>query len=111
MHRKLEATVDTACTQRDAFRPRLCEPVAVAMADGARERLGADVVVAVTGSAGPEPQERPVGTVVVAVVTPDGSRVRTLTLPGDRERVRTFASTAALQLLRMSLQGVDWGSR
>ena len=87
------------------------EPVAVAMADGARERLGADVVVAVTGSAGPEPQERPVGTVVVAVVTPDGSRVRTLTLPGDRERVRTFASTAALQLLRMSLQGVDWGSR
>jgi len=87
------------------------EPVAVAMADGARERLNADVVVAVTGSAGPEPQERPVGTVVVAVVTPDGSRVRTLTLPGDRERVRTFASTAALQLLRMSLQGVDWGSR
>ena len=87
------------------------EPVAVAMADGARERLGADVVVAVTGSAGPDPQDRPVGTVVVAVVTPDGSRVRTLTLPGDRERVRTFASTAALQLLRMSLQGVDWGSR
>jgi len=68
-------------------------------------------VVAVTGSAGPDPQDRPVGTVVVAVVTPDGSRVRTLTLPGDRERVRTFASTAALQLLRMSLQGVDWGSR
>jgi len=87
------------------------EPVAVAMAEGARERLGADVVVSVTGSAGPEPQERPVGTVVVAVVTPDGSRVRTLILPGDRERVRTFASTAALQLLRMSLQGVDWGSR
>jgi nicotinamide-nucleotide amidase len=87
------------------------EPVAVAMAEGARGRLDADVVVAVTGSAGPDPQERPVGTVVVSVVTPDGSRVRTLALPGDRERVRTFASTAALQLLRMSLQGVDWGSR
>ena len=87
------------------------EPVAIAMAEGARERLDADVVVAVTGSAGPDPQDRPVGTVVVSVVTPDGSRVRTLTLPGDRERVRTFASTAALQLLRMSLQGVDWGSR
>lgn len=87
------------------------EPVAVAMAEGARERLGADVVVSVTGSAGPDPQDRPVGTVVVSVVTPEGSRVRTLTLPGDRERVRTFASTAALQLLRMSLQGVDWGSR
>jgi nicotinamide-nucleotide amidase len=87
------------------------EPVAVAMAEGARGRLDADVVVAVTGSAGPDPQEQPVGTVVVSVVTPDGSRVRTLALPGDRERVRTFASTAALQLLRMSLQGVDWGSR
>ncbi|MFV9671934.1 MAG: competence/damage-inducible protein A [Acidimicrobiia bacterium] len=87
------------------------EPVAVAMADGARGRLEADVVVSVTGSAGPDPQDKPVGTVVVAVVTPENSRVRTLTLPGDRERVRTFASTAALQLLRMSLQGVDWGSR
>ncbi len=87
------------------------EPVAIAMAEGARERLGVDVVVAVTGSAGPDPQDRPVGTVVVSVVTPEGSQVRTLQLPGDRERVRTFASTAALQLLRMSLQGVDWGSR
>ena len=87
------------------------EPVAVAMADGARGQLGADVVVAVTGSAGPDPQDRPVGTVVVSVVTPEGSQVRTLSLPGDRERVRTFASTAALQLLRMSLQGVAWGSR
>lgn len=87
------------------------EPVALVMAEGARERLNADVVVAATGSAGPDPQDRPVGTVVVSVVTPDDSKVRTLTLPGDRERVRTFASTAALHLLRMSLQGVDWGSR
>ncbi len=87
------------------------EPVAIAMAEGARGRLDADVVVAVTGSAGPDPQDKPVGTVVVSVVTPEGSQVRTLQLPGDRERVRTFASTAALHLLRMSLQGVDWGSR
>jgi nicotinamide-nucleotide amidase len=87
------------------------EPVAIAMAEGARRRLGVDVVVAVTGSAGPDPQDRPVGTVVVSVTTPEGSQVRTLQLPGDRERVRTFASTAALQLLRMSLQGVDWESR
>jgi nicotinamide mononucleotide (NMN) deamidase PncC len=52
-----------------------------------------------------------VGTVVIAVKTPDGVRVRTLTLPGDRERIRTFATTAALHLTRMTLQGVDWGSR
>ncbi|HZJ48646.1 MAG TPA: competence/damage-inducible protein A [Acidimicrobiia bacterium] len=87
------------------------EGVAVAMAIGARERLDVDVAVAVTGSAGPDPQEQPAGTVVIAVATPDGTRVRTLRLPGDRERVRTFATTAALQLTRMSLQGVEWGSR
>ncbi|MEN8234489.1 MAG: competence/damage-inducible protein A [Actinomycetota bacterium] len=87
------------------------EPVAVAMAEGGRERLGADVVVSTTGSAGPDPLERPVGTVVIAVATPDGTRVRTLSMPGDRERVRTFATTAALHLTRMSLQGVDWGTR
>jgi len=87
------------------------EPVAVAMAGGARETLGVDVAVSVTGSAGPDPQERPVGTVVIAVATPEITQVRTLTLPGDRERIRTFATTAALQLTRMSLQGVEWGNR
>jgi len=87
------------------------EPVAVAMAEGAADRLDVDVAVSVTGSAGPDPQERPVGTVVIAVKTPDGVRVRTLTLPGDRERIRTFATTAALHLTRMTLQGIDWGSR
>ena len=87
------------------------EPVAVAMAHGAREELGVDVAVAVTGSAGPDPQERSVGTVIIAVETPEGASVRTLMLPGDRELVRISASTAALQLLRMSLQGIDWGSR
>ncbi len=86
------------------------EAAAVAMAAGARERLGVDLAVAVTGSAGPEPQEQPVGTVVVAVATPDGTRVKTLRLPGDRERIRTFATTASLHLTRMSLLGIAWGS-
>jgi len=94
-----------------AARGVVSEPVAVAMAEGAADRLDVDVAVSVTGSAGPDPQERPVGTVVIAVTTPDGVRVRTLTLPGDRERIRTFATTAALHLTRMTLQGVDWGSR
>jgi nicotinamide-nucleotide amidase len=87
------------------------EPVAVAMAEGARRALAVDVAVSVTGSAGPDPQERPVGTVVIAVATPEVTRVRTLTLPGDRERIRTFATTAALQLTRMTLQGAAWGNR
>lgn len=86
------------------------EPVAEAMADGARRALGADVVVAVTGSAGPDPLEQPLGTIVVAVATPEGTASRSILLPGDRERVRVFASTAALQWLRMAVQGVPWGS-
>ena len=87
------------------------EPVGVAMAEGARVALGVDVAVGLTGSAGPDPQERPVGSVVIAVATPDGTQVRTFRMPGDRERVRTFATTAALQLIRLSLQGIEWGTR
>lgn len=86
------------------------EPVGIAMTHGARSALGVDVAVGVTGSAGPDPQEQPVGTIVVAVETPDGVRARTLRMPGDRERVRTFATTASLQLLRLSLQGIEWGT-
>jgi len=80
------------------------EQTARALAEGARERLGADWGVATTGVAGPDEQEgRPVGTVHVAVAGPDGTRVRTARLPGDRERVRVLTVTTALDLLRRSL--------
>lgn len=75
------------------------EATAEAMAEGARSVLGVDVAVAVTGSAGPEPLEQPVGTMIVAVATPTSSTVRTLHLPGDRERVRAYTATAALHLV------------
>lgn len=75
------------------------EETAEAMAIGARRVLGVDVAVAVTGSAGPEPLERPVGTMIIAVATPVTTRVKTLNMPGDRERVRAYAATAALHLV------------
>ncbi len=75
------------------------EPTAEAMAEGARSVLGVDVAVAVTGSAGPEPLEQPVGTMIVAVATPTSTTVRTLHMPGDRERVRAHTATAALHLV------------
>jgi nicotinamide-nucleotide amidase len=75
------------------------EATAEAMAEGARTVLGVDVAVAVTGSAGPEPLEQPVGTMIVAVATPEITTVRTLHMPGDRERVRTYTATAALHLV------------
>jgi len=84
------------------------EEVALAMAEGGAARLGAEVVVAVTGSAGPEPGGAPVGTMVVAVRTPEGSAARTFRMPPDRERARAFASTAALQAARLALTGEWW---
>ena len=83
---------------------------ALAMAAGARRALGADVAVAVTGSAGPDALEQPVGTMVIAVETPEGSRARVSRSPGDRERVRVYTTTAALHLLRLGLTG-EWWSR
>ncbi|MCC2335251.1 CinA family protein [Cellulomonas wangsupingiae] len=73
--------------------------VAVAMARGVRERLTADVGLATTGVAGPDPQDgQPVGTVHVAVVTGDVCEVRSLELPGDRGAVRAAACAAVLAL-------------
>jgi nicotinamide-nucleotide amidase len=76
--------------------------VAEAMADGARQWLGADVAVAVTGVAGPDggTDEKPVGLVHLHAAGPSGSRAARLDLPGDRETVRTRATVAALHLVR-----------
>ncbi len=86
------------------------ETTAVEMAEGGRRLLEADVVVSVTGEAGPEPMEKTAGTVVIAVATPEGARARQLTMPGDRERVRTYATTSALHLARLAVSGKWWTS-
>lgn len=86
------------------------EETALQMAAGGRVLLGVDVVVAVTGSAGPEPMERPPGTVVIAVATPEGARARELRMPGDRERVRAYGTTSALHLARLAVSGKWWKS-
>jgi nicotinamide-nucleotide amidase len=75
-----------------------------ALAVGARERLGATYGVGATGVAGPSEQEgQPVGMVHLAVSGPGGAVVRTMRLPGDRDRVRALTVTAALDLLRKQL--------
>lgn len=84
------------------------EATALFMAEGAASRFRADVAVAVTGSAGPDPQERAVGTMIIAVHTPEGSGSRIMRLPGDRERIRTYAATAALHLVRLAIVGEWW---
>jgi nicotinamide-nucleotide amidase len=78
------------------------EETAVAMARGARQRLGADVVLATTGIAGPSggTQEKPVGLVWFALAFGDGEiETRRLTFPGNRADIRERATVAALGLL------------
>jgi nicotinamide-nucleotide amidase len=78
---------------------------AAAMAAGARERLGADVAVAVTGIAGPGggSAEKPVGLVYLHAETPAGDRSVDFVFPGDREGVRRRAAATALHLVRRLL--------
>jgi nicotinamide-nucleotide amidase len=83
--------------------------IAERMALGARETLGVDVAVSVTGSAGPDPLEQPPGTVIIGVSTPQATKARTMRFVGDRERVRAYATTAALHLTRLALIGRWWG--
>jgi nicotinamide-nucleotide amidase len=79
--------------------------VAEAMANGARERLGADVAVAVTGVAGPGggTEEKPVGLVYLHAEGPGGGAARELTFPGDRDSIRARSAVMALHLVRRLL--------
>jgi nicotinamide-nucleotide amidase len=75
---------------------------AAAMAAGARERLGADVAVAITGIAGPGggSEEKPVGLVYLHAEASFGSRRKRFVFPGDREGIRRRATVTALHLTR-----------
>lgn len=75
-------------------------PVAAAMADGVRERLGATIGVATTGVAGPGDADGfPAGTVHVAVSLADDTVVRTMALNGNRDEVRRLTVERVLGLL------------
>jgi nicotinamide-nucleotide amidase len=78
---------------------------AVAMAAGVAERLGADYGLAVTGFAGPcgGTKENPVGTIFLALYTPDGVWSRRLSQSGPRGAVKQRAVNAALDWLRREL--------
>ena len=85
------------------------EPVARAMAEGARRVLGCDLAVASTGVAGPDPDERgnPVGLVYLALAAPDGTWVRKIQQGLGRERVRHVSASHAFDLTRRYLSGLE----
>jgi nicotinamide-nucleotide amidase len=70
------------------------------MALGVRTLLDVDWAIATTGVAGPEKQDdKPVGTVYLALAGPGGMRVHRLALDGDRDAIRSGACQAALEEL------------
>ncbi len=81
--------------------------VAVALADGARSRFGADVGIGITGVAGPAggTADKPVGTVHVCVAGTEARLARSLRLRGSRTAVRERSVTMAMHLLRELLLG------
>ena len=84
------------------------EDVARQMAVGVRTALGADVGVATTGVAGPDPQDgQPVGTVFVAAARDGEVAVRRLALAGDRRGIRHEAVAAALDLVAAVVRGTE----
>ena len=85
---------------------------ALEMAAGARRVFGADVGLALTGAAGPEPHggAEP-GTVWIALDAGDIRHARKLGVPGERFRVRRWAEQAGLDLVRRYLEGAPASRR
>jgi len=86
------------------------EPVARAMAEGARAASGADLAIAVTGIAGPGggTDDKPVGTVWFAWADPSGTRLEHVVFAGDRDTIRRHTVAHAL---RGALAGVERRAR
>lgn len=82
------------------------QPVAQALAEGARARMGAAIGVGVTGIAGPSggTPEKPVGLVFVALADERGTQVREFHFPGTRDRIRLWASQMGLEMIRRRIR-------
>ncbi|MBQ9077533.1 MAG: CinA family nicotinamide mononucleotide deamidase-related protein [Muribaculaceae bacterium] len=81
-------------------------PTVEEMASGACDAIGTDCAIVTSGIAGPEggTPEKPVGTVCIAVKTPDATISGTYHFPGDRSRVIDRASTTAIIMLIQELK-------
>lgn len=83
------------------------EPVAIAMAEGARARTGSTYALSITGEAGPESASgQPPGVCFLGFAADGHSEARRIHVPGDRDRIRKYAASAALDLLRRRILGL-----
>jgi nicotinamide-nucleotide amidase len=82
------------------------KPVAQALAEGIRRNAKADMGIGITGVAGPSggTPEKPVGLVFISLADERGTQVREFRFPGDRERIRYWASQAALEIIRRRIR-------
>ncbi|MCR4340374.1 MAG: competence/damage-inducible protein A [Gemmatimonadaceae bacterium] len=104
-----EVKIELLGVEREAIERHgaVSEEIVTAMASAARRRFGVDLGVGITGVAGPRggSVEKPVGTVWIALATPDEIVAKQLRLFGDRDEVRRRAAQAALDLVRRSFAG------
>ena len=79
--------------------------VAAAMAEGIRKRCLASYGIGITGVAGPSggTEQKPVGLVYIALAGEEGTQVVERNFPGDRKRIRQFATQQALEMIRRAL--------
>lgn len=92
---------DVLAVEADAV---VSEAAAREMAEGARQVLGSDLALAVTGVAGPtEADGEPVGTVWIAVADASSTVAKRIFRPGSRDRVRQMTAISAMDLLRRHL--------
>jgi len=96
--------VDAAVIARHSA---VSEPVAIAMAVGAKARTGSTYAISITGEAGPQSATgAPVGTIIIGLAGPDGNaQARTYNLFGDRTGIRARAAVWALDDLRRAITG------
>jgi nicotinamide-nucleotide amidase len=89
--------------QMIAAKGAVSSEVAIALAEGIRRHVRSTLGVGITGIAGPTggSEGKPVGTVHIALATPNGTKERLVHLPGDREAIRFYASQIALDMVRM----------
>lgn len=94
-HRLLGVSADTL-----AARGAVDSETAKQMARGARDRFGSDLGIATTGVAGPEPSEgKAVGTVFIALATPDETLAKLVRFDGTRDKIRRSTVAASLKLV------------